>query len=635
MEGACWRARRGGMHAHRSQPLPGLERRWSKAFRIDACEISCRGRPAGALPSQSAQRRAAPAAPPPLASVPGERASLAWQGGAAATAPQPSSGSEMLSEEISNVARPRKGQPQQRKGRKAPAGGGGKTNRLALRRRGLPSPANRPPLRPTSMPTNNACARANAPPTTAACPPRPTPHLPCARSAGLASVPSMRRASARPAGSGLARGISGMQRSRSARPRWTAGVQLSDPHGHVGRRIWRYWVTEDPPWVEGYVISYDTGAQWVGNDAPRASPRRARGHPPLTLGAVRAYRVGHVLCRVRPQHPRGDDGGRVQLPRSRGCEWRHERGQCVNWREQPARPPPHACPALGSRAASGLRAGRVREPGHPAEQPRRRSLSPAVRPPCAAAGRRDAAANVLGGPAGAPGNEPRTLAGVSSARCCSGSLCAARVLQPALTQVPSKKRKNSLTAPVPETAPFEQGYFLSRLSAAGEDELSQVGGWGRTRHRGGRCALAAGARAGVCGGADSPPSRAVRTQMLMVLERKEKQVEAELQLLDDQAANSERGGRGVGSGRVGGVLRLLGWCARRRGRHRRCPRVAHAHTRTCAAPQAPTWSGAPTWSASSATCATRRRDSWRSCGTRARRNGRGCVPRAPHPTPPP
>jgi len=30
-----------------------------------------------------------------------------------------------------------------------------------------------------------------------------------------------------------------------------------DPYGYVGRRVWRLWPEENPPWVEGYVTAYD------------------------------------------------------------------------------------------------------------------------------------------------------------------------------------------------------------------------------------------------------------------------------------------------------------------------------------------------------------------------------------------
>ena len=48
------------------------------------------------------------------------------------------------------------------------------------------------------------------------------------------------------------------------------------------------------------------------------------------------------------------------------------------------------------------------------------------------------------------------------------------VAQPACVQAPSKKRKQSMH-PVPTDAPFDNGYFASRVPVAGEEELQQVG----------------------------------------------------------------------------------------------------------------------------------------------------------------
>jgi hypothetical protein len=31
----------------------------------------------------------------------------------------------------------------------------------------------------------------------------------------------------------------------------------ADPFGYVGRRVWRLWPNEDPPWVEGFITSYN------------------------------------------------------------------------------------------------------------------------------------------------------------------------------------------------------------------------------------------------------------------------------------------------------------------------------------------------------------------------------------------
>ncbi|KAL4434489.1 hypothetical protein ABPG75_000930 [Micractinium tetrahymenae] len=85
----------------------------------------------------------------------------------------------------------------------------------------------------------------------------------------LAAGPSFRRApSARPSGAlgapmggsiaGLVpRSASGMvQRSRSTRQHGGYGGAL-DPMGYVGRRLWRLWPAENPPWVEGFVQQWD------------------------------------------------------------------------------------------------------------------------------------------------------------------------------------------------------------------------------------------------------------------------------------------------------------------------------------------------------------------------------------------
>lgn len=49
-----------------------------------------------------------------------------------------------------------------------------------------------------------------------------------------------------------------MQRARSTRQNGGYGGAL-DPMGYVGRRLWRYWPTENPPWVEGFVQQWDPG----------------------------------------------------------------------------------------------------------------------------------------------------------------------------------------------------------------------------------------------------------------------------------------------------------------------------------------------------------------------------------------
>lgn len=49
---------------------------------------------------------------------------------------------------------------------------------------------------------------------------------------------------------------SGMQRSRSTRQNSVFGG-AADPLGYVGRRLWRFWSKESPPWVEGFIQHWD------------------------------------------------------------------------------------------------------------------------------------------------------------------------------------------------------------------------------------------------------------------------------------------------------------------------------------------------------------------------------------------
>lgn len=51
-----------------------------------------------------------------------------------------------------------------------------------------------------------------------------------------------------------------MQRARSTRQNGGYGGAL-DPMGYVGRRLWRLWPAENPPWVEGFIQQWDPGEQ--------------------------------------------------------------------------------------------------------------------------------------------------------------------------------------------------------------------------------------------------------------------------------------------------------------------------------------------------------------------------------------
>ncbi|KAI3439093.1 hypothetical protein D9Q98_001503 [Chlorella vulgaris] len=83
-----------------------------------------------------------------------------------------------------------------------------------------------------------------------------------APSLGLVPQPSVRRAAA-PTGFGSAGSLqrmgSGMQRSRSTRQNGYGGGS-ADPLGYVGRRLWRFWPLENPPWVEGFIQQWDPDA---------------------------------------------------------------------------------------------------------------------------------------------------------------------------------------------------------------------------------------------------------------------------------------------------------------------------------------------------------------------------------------
>ncbi|KAK2079770.1 hypothetical protein QBZ16_002165 [Prototheca wickerhamii] len=58
---------------------------------------------------------------------------------------------------------------------------------------------------------------------------------------------------ARPPAAGTPRGPSGLG-GKNQRAKARPGA---DPYGYVGRRVWRYWPSENPPWVEGYIHDYE------------------------------------------------------------------------------------------------------------------------------------------------------------------------------------------------------------------------------------------------------------------------------------------------------------------------------------------------------------------------------------------
>lgn len=88
----------------------------------------------------------------------------------------------------------------------------------------------------------------------------PAPSLGAAPS--MQQAASMRRAPSRPAvgagvsGGAVARAPSGIGRSRSTRANGGYGGG-ADPNDYVGRRVWRLWPSENPPWVEGFVQGWD------------------------------------------------------------------------------------------------------------------------------------------------------------------------------------------------------------------------------------------------------------------------------------------------------------------------------------------------------------------------------------------
>ncbi|PSC73353.1 chloroplastic isoform X2 [Micractinium conductrix] len=89
----------------------------------------------------------------------------------------------------------------------------------------------------------------------------------------LAQQASFRRQQARPtapgggaltpggygggAAAGMPRAAGGLpQRSRSTRQN-SFGGSGADPLGYCGRRLWRFWPQENPPWVEGFIQQWD------------------------------------------------------------------------------------------------------------------------------------------------------------------------------------------------------------------------------------------------------------------------------------------------------------------------------------------------------------------------------------------
>lgn len=142
----------------------------------------------------------------------------------------------------------------------------------------------------------------------------------------------MRRApSHRPSGSGLAGGAaalprvpsSGLPRSRSTR----GGGGPLDPRNYVGRRVWRMWPSESPPWVEGFITCYDEGARlgtcklaWRGCCCAAAcTATRGAGalpsppaccRPPQAAAAARARAarpLRGLLRRTNPVRPMAPD----------------------------------------------------------------------------------------------------------------------------------------------------------------------------------------------------------------------------------------------------------------------------------------------------------------------------------------
>ena len=185
--------------------------------------------------------------------------------------------------------------------------------------------------------------------------PNPTPARSAARS--LQQTASMRRAPSRPAvgagvsGGGMARAPSGIGRSRSTRGNGGYGGG-ADPNDYVGRRVWRLWPSENPPWVEGFVQGWDPGeaagqgecntgragvarhgcsgseggscidaAQGCHKDNHCVLPASSLPSPPCFRAPhppPPACRYGHVHGGVRPQHARVHGGAVCLQPVHRG-----------------------------------------------------------------------------------------------------------------------------------------------------------------------------------------------------------------------------------------------------------------------------------------------------------------------------
>lgn len=153
----------------------------------------------------------------------------------------------------------------------------------------------------------------------------------------------MRRGPSRPSGGGGMPRVpsNGLARSRSTR-QGGGGV---DPLGYVGRRLWRLWPSESPPWVEGFIQFWDTGAlswrvvswQLCGRQGPtqgrciggsggrrgpmqgHAAQRTARSSHPSSFPAcprppsLPCCRYRHLHHCVRPQHEGLDRGAQLRL----------------------------------------------------------------------------------------------------------------------------------------------------------------------------------------------------------------------------------------------------------------------------------------------------------------------------------
>ena len=120
------------------------------------------------------------------------------------------------------------------------------------------------PTQPPVLPFDAACCPSSPLRSSA-----PLPLRPPTRSGApsMQQQASMRRAPSRPAavggvsGGGMPRVASGLNRSRSTRQNGGYGGG-ADPNDFVGRRVWRLWPSENPPWVEGFVQGWDPGARW-------------------------------------------------------------------------------------------------------------------------------------------------------------------------------------------------------------------------------------------------------------------------------------------------------------------------------------------------------------------------------------